>query len=243
MIYGQRAVREIPREFPEIDAWAVPVHKALRLDGTFRASDMKDYLGLGPGQRLILSTAGPDDFQEMLWERGGRIDFAAHGIDYWFPGHFSVYDDDSRFYQFFNARRQHLHARRIGSRFQWFRLGEHVGTDWLDIAPDSGSIVISCQQMFSGRNQALLRREIEAADRYFEPAAAFFLLGAGYGAAISAERRVHELHAKWMVSGLKGYDVGDHERPELDKARLLRENLLEQQRRVSERRGPARSSA
>src|ERR1044071_7354106 len=155
ILYCQQHARTIAGMFPEIDAWAVPVHKILSLQGEFRVRDAKDFLGLAPEQKLILSTSGPDDYMEMLWERGEDLDYQGHGFDYWFPGHFSVYDNDSKFYQFFNARRQQLHARRVKSRFAWFRLGEHVPVSWLGPIEQCPSILISCQQMYGKLNRRL----------------------------------------------------------------------------------------
>lgn len=227
VLYGQAEVRRIPERFPHIDAWAVPVHKAMDLRGEFRSSDMKDYLGLGRGQKLILSTAGPDDFMEVLWQRGAELDYRKHGFDYWFPGHFSVYDRDSKFYQSFNARRQQISARRMNSAFVWFRLGEHIPLSWLGPIQECPSILISCQQMFSGFNRDLLRREITLADHVFPKATAFFLLGSGYGAVIRPERRVHEIRSGWIICGLKGYDLHHQQRRQLSRWQLLCMNLTE----------------
>ena len=234
--YGQADARRIPEKFPYIDAWAVPVHKAMNLDGEFRSRDMKDYLGLVRGQKLILSTAGPDDFMEMLWEKGESLDYRGHGFDYWFPAHFSVYDNDSKFYQFFNARRQQMHARKIKSQFVWFRLGEHIPVSWLGPIRKSPSVLISCQQMYWQFNRELLRREILIADRLFPLTTEFFLLGAGYGTPIQEGRRVHEIHTGWLVRALKGRDMKEIPRPHLSRRRLLSRNLRDLYRTVSERR-------
>ena len=236
VIYGQADARRIPEKFPHIDAWAVPVHKAMSLKGEFRSADMKDYLGLTRGQKLILSTAGPDDFMEMLWEKGDSLDYRRHGFDYWFPAHFSVYDNDSKFYQFFNARRQQIHARKTRSQFVWFRLGEHIPVSWLGPIRKSPSVLISCQQMYRRFNRELLLREIAIADRLFPITTEFFLLGAGYGAPIKDGRRVHEIHTGWLVRGLKGYDMKEIPRPQLSRRRLLSRNLRELYRAVCERR-------
>ncbi|HEX6901893.1 MAG TPA: hypothetical protein VF789_19385 [Thermoanaerobaculia bacterium] len=225
VIYGQSEVRKIPERFLWIDAWAAPIHKVMNLDGKFRSRDLKDYLGLSAHQKLILSTAGPDDYMEMLWEKGEMLDYRGHGFDEWFPAHFSVYDNDSKFYQFFNARRQQLHARKVKSRFVWFRLGEHVPVEWLGPILDCPSILLSCQQMYSGFNRRLLRREIELADRLFPISAAFFLLGSGYGALIRESRRVYEIHSGWLMRGLKGHDMKHTSRKDLGRLDLLCLNL------------------
>ncbi|MEK6323683.1 MAG: hypothetical protein AABN33_18735 [Acidobacteriota bacterium] len=236
VIYGQANARQIPRQFPHIDAWAVPVHKAMNIHGRFRSDDMKDYLGLSRGQKLILSTAGPDDFMEMLWEKGETLDYGGHGFDYWFPAHFSVYDNDSKFYQFFNARRQQMHARKVKSQFVWFRLGEHIPVSWLEPIRECPSLLISCQQMRNRFNREFLRREIEIADRTFPLSATFFLLGSGYGAPINNRRKVHEIHSSWLIRGLKGYDMKRTHRQRLTRPRLLCLNLRYLYQVVSERR-------
>ena len=97
---------------PKSIAGAVPVHKVMNAKGSF-ARYLKDYLGLPADRKLLLSTAGPDNFMEMLWERGADLDFRGHGIDYWFPAEFSIYDNDGKCFQLFNARRQQLHAQRV----------------------------------------------------------------------------------------------------------------------------------
>lgn len=238
VIYGQADARHIPEEFPYIDAWAVPVHKAMNIHARFRSKDMKDYLGLSSGQKLILSTAGPDDFMEMLWERAETLDYREHGFDYWFPAHFSVYDNDSKFYQFFNALRQQMHARKVKSQFVWFCLGEHIPIGWLDPILDSPSVLISCQQMYSWFNRELLSREIGIADHTFPLSTAFFLLGSGYNAQINTSRKVYEIHSGWLVRGLKGYDMKRTLRKQLSRRRLLCRNLRDLHRVVSKRRQP-----
>lgn len=225
IIYGQSALREIPGRFPEIDAWSIPVHKALNRRGEFRSRDMKDYLCLDASRKLILSTAGPDDFMEMLWERGGDLDYRGHGFDCWFPAHFSVYDNDSKFYQFFNARRQQMHARMVHSQFVWFRLGEHVPVSWLEPIFQCPSVLISCQQMRSRFHRDILRREIAIADRLFPPSACFFLLGAGYGARMRKDRCVYEIHASWVIRSLSGYFLWGKPCRDLSRQELLEFNL------------------
>lgn len=225
IIYGQTDLRKIPERFPYIKAWAVPVHKAMNLRGEFRSVDMKDYLGLTAGQKLILSTAGPDDFMEMLWEKGDALGYNEHGFDFWFPAHFSVYDNDSKFYQFFNARRQQIHARRVKSQFVWFRLGEHISIDWLEPIRECPSILISCQQMYNSNNRRFLVREIGLADATFPLSAHFFLLGSGYGAVLREGRKIHEIRSGWLIRGLKGYDMQHVARKEISRRELLCQNL------------------
>jgi hypothetical protein len=236
IIYGQDDARNIPQMFPFIDAWAIPVHKAMNIKGRFRSEDMKDYLGLSCKQKLILSTAGPDDFMEMLWEKGEKLNYGKHGFNYWFPAHFSVYDNDSKFYQFFNYKRQQIHARKIKSQFLWFRLGEHISISCFEPIPDSPSILISCQQMYSHFNRGLLKKEIEIADNCFPSSSTFFLLGSGYGANIKGYRKVHELHSRWIVQGLKGRDFKNISHRRLDRRHLLYLNLNNLYCAVSKRR-------
>ena len=131
VVYGQVRKHRLAEQFPEIDAWAAPIHKTADRQGNFRSRDLKDYLGLPADRKLILSTCAPDDYQEMLWRRGAAMKFAEHGVDYWFPAHFSIHDDDCKLYQFVSAKRQQLSAVETGSRFACFRLGENLPLDFL----------------------------------------------------------------------------------------------------------------
>ena len=106
---ADRCIPQLP-EFDEIDTWAVPVSKVASVRGRFHSEDLKDYLGIPSTKKLLLSTCASDRYQEMLWRRGRLMDYEKHGIDYWFPAHFSIYDGDSKMYQLASARRQQRNA-------------------------------------------------------------------------------------------------------------------------------------
>lgn len=211
VIFAQIAKYKIPELFPQIDAWVVPVHKAMNLKGEFRSSDLKDYLGLPKNRKLILSSCGPDNFMEMLWEKGEHLDYQGHSVDYWFPAHFSIYDNDSKFLQFFNARRQIIHAFRVKSQFVWFRLGENIPVEFLDSIQNAPSVLISCQQMYSHFNREILQREAQIADEWFPLHTSFFLIKERTSLPFQAKRTVYEINEHWLIAGLKGHDI--HDRP------------------------------
>lgn len=233
--FAQIAKYDIPSAFPEIDTWAVPVHKVMNLKGRFRSADLKDYLGLPPGRKLLLSTSAPDDFMEMLWERGADLDFRGHGIDYWFPAHFSIYDKDGRCFQLFNARRQQLHAARVASQFVWFRLGANIPLTFLQPVRNAASAVISCQQMYSERNRRILRREVTLADGYFPLTTRFFFVARPRGGLppLRPGRVAFHLDERWLMLGLHGRNRDNVPVPELSIGELLAANLKEAMRDVS----------
>jgi hypothetical protein len=144
---------KIPEKFPGIDAWVTPIHKVAGKSGKFHSQDLKDYLGIPDDRKLILSTCAPDDYQEMLWKEVKQIDYKKYNIDYWFPGHFSVYDNDSKLYQFASAKRQQAHAVLSGSQFVWFRLGENIPEEFLEPIRNATSVLISTGQMYSKHNK------------------------------------------------------------------------------------------
>lgn len=90
-----------------------------------------------------------------------KISIKILGIDYWFPGHFSIYDNDSKIYQFMNAKRQQLHALNTQSQFVWFRLGENIPLKFLKPIQNSGSVLISTGQIYSKKNKEILQIEIK----------------------------------------------------------------------------------
>lgn len=227
VILQQAAKYRLPEQFPQIDTWAVPVHKCMNLKGEFRSADLKDYLGLPKDRKLIFSTAGPDNFMEMLWEKGEELDYRGHGIDYWFPAHFSIYDNDSKFYQFFSAKRQQLHAVRVRSQFVWFRLGEHIPVEFLEPVRQAPSVLISTQQMYAPFNRQVLAREARIADRWFPKSASFFILGSKSLVRLKASRKTYEINERWLLRGLRGRDMQRNFVPELTIPELLCSNLKE----------------
>ena len=207
VVYPQIKIYRIPEQFKKIDSWIVPIHKVANRKGDFRSNDLKDFVGLSPNKKLILSTCAPDDYQEMLWEKGGEIDYEKYGINYWFPGHFSIYDNDSKLYQFISAKRQQLHAIWTKSQFVWFRLGENIPIQFLKPIQNASSVLISKNQMFSKRNHAILHKEVQAADEWFKLKTSFFVMGDHRSLPISENRICYQIESKWLIRGLKGYDM------------------------------------
>lgn len=227
VIYAQIKKHRIPEKFPQIDAWAVPIHKAASRQGKFRSKDLKDYLGLPPDRKLILSTCASDDFEEMLWRNHSRMAYRRHGIDYWFPAHFSVYEDDSKMYQFASARRQQLHAVWTESQFVWFRLGEHIPVEFLAPIRNAPSVLISTNQMASRRSRAILHKEVQSADRWFPRKTAFFVVGGIRDLPITSGRPLFEINSNWLMRALWGRNLVHREKSNLSRGRLLTKNLRE----------------
>ena len=228
VIYPQIRSYRIPERFPQIDTWAVPIHKVASRKGQFRDSDLKDYLCLPSDRKLILSTCAADDYQEMLWEKGAKIKYKKHRIDYWFPAHFSIYDDDSKLYQFASARRQQLNAIQTKSQFIWFRLGEHIPIKFLASVHNASSVLISKGQVNTPRNRAILHNEVEEADRWFPPQTTFFILGTKKDLPISDQRSCFEINSTWLMRALKGRNLAGQKEPlDLSIEKLLIKNLSE----------------
>jgi hypothetical protein len=229
VIYGQVRIRRhrLAERFPSIDAWAVPVHKVTSRQGKFRSRDLKDYLGLPPDRKLILSTCAPDDYQEMLWKRGPEMDYERHGIDYWFPGHFSIYDDDSKLYQFISAKRQQLHAVRTRSQFVWFRLGDGIPLDFLEPVRQASSVLLSSQQVFHRNHRAAFAEEVRVADAWLPPGAALFIVGGIWDLPIPSSRKRYNVNTRWLVLALKGRNLANRPQPDRATGELLEQNLKE----------------
>ena len=215
----------IPEKFPQIDAWAVPLRRVANVKGRFFSRDLKDYLGMPPDRKLILDTCAFDDYEETLWEKGPQMEYREHGIDYWFPGHFSVYDDDSKLYQFISAKRQQIHAAWTGSQFVWFRLGENIPIEFLNPVRNAPSVLISTNQMSSRRNKNILLREVKIADRWFPPETVFFIVGSPRWLGLSDERTCYEINTSWLVRAISGRDMAERRR--LTRDELLVENIKE----------------
>jgi hypothetical protein len=232
IIYPQIRKFRIPDEFPQIDAWAVPMHKVTDKKGQFITYDLKDYLSMSVHTTLILLTCAPDDYQEMLWEEGPQIEYRKKGIDYWFPGHFSVYDDDSKLYQFVSAKRQQIHATLTGSQFVWFRLGENIPIKFLNPIRKAPAVLISTNQMYSKRNKQFLLEEVKEADRWFPKDTKFFIVGSPRQLDLSDGRKCFEINTDWLMSALKGRDLTgqlqlDKEGKLLETGERLTNNLSE----------------
>jgi hypothetical protein len=227
VLYGQLRKYRIPERFPAIDAWATPIHKVASRGGRFRSRDLKDYLGLPADRKLILSTCAPDDFQEMLWRRGPELRYAEHGIDHWFPGHFSIYDGDAKLYQLVSAKRQLLHAVWTQSRFVWFRLGDAVPLQMLAPVRGASSVLFSSQQTFRRRHLRAAYAEIAVADRWFPPGAAFFVVGGCARLPVAPGRVCYRVNSRWQLLALKGRDLANRPAPGLPIDELLAGNLGE----------------
>ena len=227
VIYAQIRDCRIPEEFPQIDTWAVPIHKVSSKKGKFRSNDLKDYLGLPPDKKLLLTTCASDDYQERLWEKGPRMDYKRYGIDYWFPSHFSIYDNDSKLYQFASAKRQQFHAIWIESQFVWFRLGEHIPVRFLDPIRNAPSIIISTNQMYSNHNKTILHNEVGVADSYFPLKTLFFVVGKHSNLPISNDRVCYEVNNNWLIRSLKGRNLSRQKVANLSISELLSFNLKE----------------
>lgn len=233
VLYSQIRKQRIPECFPTIDAWAAPLHKVADRQGRFRSRDLKDYLGLPSDRKLILSTCAPDDYQEALWRRGASLGFEEHGIDYWFPGHFSIYDDDGRLYQFLNAKRRLLHAAETGSQFVWFGLGDSMPLDMLEPIRQASSVLFSSQQTFHRHYVKAVHEEIARADRWFPKETAFFVVGGGSPVPVGPDRVCYQVNSRWQILALKGRDVSNRPTPELPRSELLVNNLRDVLMRVS----------
>jgi hypothetical protein len=224
VIYDVRKFR-VPERFPQIDAWAVPLRRVANVKGKFRSDDLKDYLGLPADRKLILDTCAFDDYEETLWEKGPEMRYREHGIDYWFPGHFSIYDDDGKLYQFISAKRQQIHAVWTESQFVWFRLGENIPIEFLSPIRRAPSVLISTNGMKPKRNKAILFNELAIADRWFPPETAFFIVGSPRWLNFSDERKCYEINTSWLVRAISGRDMAERRR--LTREELLVENLKE----------------
>ena len=227
IIYAQIRKHRIPEQFPQIDAWAVPIHKVANRKGKFHSDDLKDYLGLPPDRKLILSTSAPDDYQEMLWEKGPRMDYKRHGIDYWFPAHFSIYDDDSKLYQFTSAKRQQLHAIWTKSQFVWFGLGEHIHIEFIAPIRNASSILIYTGRINNKRRRTILKEEVRVADNWFPAETAFFIVGGRRHLSISSQRLCYEINSNWLMRGLMGHNLARVKDMGVPKEQVLINNLKE----------------
>ncbi|HEX9901434.1 MAG TPA: hypothetical protein VGB72_01085 [Acidobacteriota bacterium] len=215
----------IPEKFPEIDTWAVPIHKVMNLSGAFRSADLKDYLGLPADRKLILSTCAPDSYQEILWEKGADLDYKKYHIDYWFPAHFSIYDNDSKLYQFISAKRQQLHAALTESQFVWFRLGENIPLDYFAPIKKAPSVLISTGQMYSPENREILNEEFKSADRWFPKSTSFFIIGGTTWLSVPSKRSCFDISSNWLIRGIKGRNLNGNKVENRSKRDVLISNL------------------
>ena len=227
MLYEQFRDLRIPERFPQIDTWAVPVRKVLNLDGSFKAPDMKAYLGLPDDRKLILVNSANDRYMEMLWRHGDELDFRGHNIDYWTPAFFSVYERESRFLNLFNAFRQQIHAADTRSQFVWFFRFRWFPKPLLEPVRKAISVLISGQHSYSPRQRRAFRSEVDTADLWFPEDARIFLLADAGWKRFPAGRRVYVINSRWIHQALKGCDMTKTKRIELSREQLLIKNLQE----------------
>lgn len=197
----------------------------MNLKCQFRSRDLKDFLGLPRDRRLILSTVSPDPYIEALWNTGSDFDYKAYGVDLMFPGQYSTYDLDGPAYGVLNVRRQQIHAKLIHSPWAWFRLGAYVPLRCCDVVSFCPNILISCQQMYTKRAQALLERELIIADRYFPPDTCFWYISRARGVRVPRSSTSVFLNHRWLMAGIFGRDLSGKPMQHLSIEEVLMRNL------------------
>jgi len=220
----------IPEEFPEVEVWTAPIREVFYSDGMFRKENLKEYLNIPQNRKLILSTFDYDNHQEMLWKRRfqlNHLSFQGYGIDYWFPGHFSIYMDYSKLYQFLSAKRQQIHAVQTRSQFVWFGLGQNIPRGFLNPIRDAASVLISTSHMNDKDSLSILKNEVQIADAWFPKETSFFIVGGTHILPpLSNNRACFEINSNWIMKGVLGQDLSGN-RSELSKEELLKKNLKE----------------
>lgn len=207
VLYPEVKKYRIPEQFPQIDAWATTIRRVANLKGQFHSDDLKDYLGLPPERKLILNTCAPDDYEEMLCAKGPLMNYKKNGIDYWFPGHFSIYDDDNKLYQFVSAKRQQIHAVWTQSQFVWFSLSENIPVEFLNPIQSAPSVLISTNSLDTAHNIEILLNEMKIADTWFPPKTSFFVVGSPKQLGLSSSRKCYSINTSWLVRARKGRDL------------------------------------
>lgn len=207
VLYPEVRKYKIPEQFPQIDAWATTIRRVANLKGQFHSDDLKDYLGLPLDRKLILNTSAPDDYEEMLWEKGPEMKFKEHGIDYWFPGHFSIYDNDSKLYQFISAKRLQIHAAWIQSQFVWCCLSENITIKFYKSVQQAASVLVSTNDINSKQDKERLLIEMKIADDWFAPKTSFFVIGSKNLLGLPKKRNIYTINTSWLVRARKGRDL------------------------------------
>jgi len=219
--------QKIPSYFPDISAWVTTIKDVCSKQLLFKSSDLKDYLGISNEQKLILSTVVPDDYLEVMWNRRDSISFSDYNIDYWFPAHFSVYDDDNMFLQFANAKRQMLHAIRIKSQFTWYTPGVNIPLEFLEPIKNSPNILISTGQCRSKHNKEILRKEIVQAESWFPETSSFFIIGGKRDLPFSDSRKCYVTNSNWFFRGKNRKNLKREIVDGMSKQEILIQNLKE----------------
>ncbi len=244
VIYPEIRDYRIPVQFPQIDAWAVPIDKVADLEGRFYSEDLKDYLMLSPGRKLILYSGTSAAYRLMLWEKGHQIDYKRYRINYWIPAYFPILERDAKLNQFAQTRRQQLHTIQIQSQFVWFRLGENVPVEFLAPLREAASALIMGQDAHGAHSLAALYDEVQLADWWFPPYTAFFIVGSVCDLPISKQRLCYEINSAWLERALAGRNLSNEKEPGLSRAELLTVNLEKALARVyadmARRRGTAK---
>ena len=196
-----------------------PIHKVASPKGRFRSSDLKDYLGLPPDRKLILSTCAPDDYQEMPVGEGAGAGYALRGARHRLLVSGPLLDLRRRQQALPVHQRQAPAAPRRAHR-EPVRLvpprPEHPGGVFLAPVRGSSSVLFSSQQTFTRRHRAIVQDKVRIADGWFPPEAAFFIVGGELDLPISRRRRVYQVHTRWLLLALKGRNLAN--RPEPTKA-------------------------
>ncbi len=220
----------IPEEFSEVEVWAAPIREVFYFDGMFRRRNLKEYFNIPQKKKIILSTFDYDNYQEKLWKRRfqlNHLSFQGYGIDYWFPGHFSIYMNYSKLYQFLSAKRQQIHAQLTRSQFVWFELGQNIPLEFLNPIRDAASVLISTSHMNDKDSLSILKNEILTADAWFPKETSFFIVGGTHILPpLTNKRACFEINSNWIMKGILGCDLSG-KKSELSKEELLKKNLKE----------------
>lgn len=223
---------KIPQQFKEINTWAILLHDVMKKNGDFKTKDLKDYFSIDNDKQLMLSTSSNDELLEVLWNKKGELDFADYNIDYWFPGHFSVYENDSKYYQLSSIKRQQIHAFVSKSQFNWFCLSNTIDIKLFSKFKNFPSIIIYTGRMPSNLSKNVLINEIQMADKFFSNNTSFFFVG-GYSniPKIKPERTVYMLSQIWSKNATMNKDLNrnyGNMNVKPDKRVLLINNLKEE---------------
>ena len=202
-----------------------PIHKVANRSGKFYSKDLKDYLGLSVNHKLILSTNAPDDYQEILWKNGAKMDFEDYGIDYWFPAHFSTCIDDSKMYQNSSIIRQIVHAKEVKSPFAWFPLSQNNFVEFREQIGRFSFVIFSTGQLRSRNDYKGLQHAILSADRLFPEEISFFFVGGRRRMQIPQKRIYHETNSSWLIRGLNGYSLSHKFDKSISRREILVNNL------------------
>lgn len=227
---------KIPSQFKNIEVWSVLLHDVMRKNGEFKSNDLKDLFSIDNDQKILLSTSSNDYLLEVLWNKKQNIDFSKFNIDYWLPGHFSIYENDSKYYQHSSLKRQQIHGYESKSQFIWFRLSNTIDIENYADYRDFPSIAIYTASVKAKISKEIVINEIQTADNYFNENSSFFFIG-GYSfiPKLKTNRKIYVMSQKWSYNANMNMDLyrdfGDIDvKP--DKNMLLINNLKEEIKNV-----------